>query len=947
MKKILSLALAVLLCIGSSYAAKKVAFVYVEGYGAGKYVWQNDLASGYTPSADPVYNALAAEFDVTLCPQVDGTEADYETLQTFDCVVLSEAMSGNKTMSNNLVKLVGTVPIVSMKAYNYTSGRWSWAAPSNPSTKTASFTIEPGFENHQLFQGLEANADGSISLFDGTVTSSNLIQGFAQSAIIAGSLLEAEQDKLYAKATGTDYICIHEVANAEGGCKYVLVSISSDCLTTVNANGQKIIVNAVNYVTGEKEIGPAEDLNIAYLYDSTYTNYCGIENDPIFNNSKISEQNPTAINIASFTAADTDTLAALENFDLVVVSEAIGGTHKFGVKLVELVNRVPMVNFKSFFYANKRWSVGAGVNPTSKAANDGGIATIAVPSAYLEDELFTDVAFEEDSLVTMFVNYDTAVIKKNLMQAYTANADGLFGSDDVIAKVYNGETAYNAIHRHGTKNMYILLPISSDAMFVEGESNLSDNAMTIINNAIDMAAATKSKVSTCVAPTISQTNGDQVTYVTLASATDGASLYYTLDGTDPTASSSLYSDTLKITADSTVIKVFAAKQGFDASAATEAVVRVYSKAADPVISIDKQDGKSVVTITCASEGAVIYYNYINSTSTTAGGEYSEPLEYTTPVNLYVFAGGGNYVASELVSAQVEVNGKDSTNIRCHEITHFDANTEDWYWETTGGSSKVAYYISKSTPESQYASIDTIVNGADTTYDYHMREPYVWYAQNSATNETGGAWKLVSYGQLIQWENTAPQSVVGKSGDAAYNCDKPEDLIIGATKNHITLTSRYSGEGFNAWIQTVGRYKGPFDVYTTLGNNNSDGASLTLGIEVSADGEEWTNLDTLGVSNYKRFWTSGRCSYEGEDYVYVRAIQTGGGTKLAVYDIILFNNGEDAAEVVALNKVAVDVVAREYYNLSGMRMAAPASQGVTIVKNIHTDGSISVEKIMLR
>ena len=275
---------------------------------------------------------------------------DYELLGTYDCVVFSEAMSGNSTCTNNLVKLVGTVPIVSMKTYNYTSGRWSWAAPSNPGTKTSSIMPAAGFENHDLFKGLERNDDGSISLYDeSTTASSNRMQGFAASAIIEGSALADETDKLYATASGTDYVSVHEIANV-GDYKYVLVGMSSDNIWAVNANGQKIIINAVNYVLGEGGFDMEDDINIAYLYDSSYSTYkCGIDNDPFVVNTVLAERNTVCIDVKDLTAADTEMLDSLSKFDLVVLSEAIGGTHKFGVKLVELVNRVPILNFKSFF----------------------------------------------------------------------------------------------------------------------------------------------------------------------------------------------------------------------------------------------------------------------------------------------------------------------------------------------------------------------------------------------------------------------------------------------------------------------------------------------------------------------------------------------------------------------------------------------------------------------
>jgi hypothetical protein len=56
-----------------------------------------------------------------------------------------------------------------MKAYNYTSGRWGWATPTNPSAKTTSVTINPGFETHEFFKDLVVT-DNVVQIFDGSNT---------------------------------------------------------------------------------------------------------------------------------------------------------------------------------------------------------------------------------------------------------------------------------------------------------------------------------------------------------------------------------------------------------------------------------------------------------------------------------------------------------------------------------------------------------------------------------------------------------------------------------------------------------------------------------------------------------------------------------------------------------------------------------------------------------
>ncbi len=245
-----------------------------------------------------------------------------------------------------------------------------------------------------------------------------------------------------------------------------------------------------------------ETTKIAYLYDSSYATYCGIDDDPVFNYTVIAEKETEAIDIKEFTAESTDTLSALENYDIVIVSEAMSSGHPFAKMLVKEVNRVPMLNLKSFLYKSTVWNWGAGQNPTAKAADEGGISILTLTADADEHPLFKDVDIEDDGTVDMFIYSDPALIRHNLMQAYTTTDDKLIANDKVLATV----GGYNAIHEHGSENIYMLIPISCDALVIEGEANLSDAALQIINNAVNYLADSKSSVRTCVKPVISQTN---------------------------------------------------------------------------------------------------------------------------------------------------------------------------------------------------------------------------------------------------------------------------------------------------------------------------------------------------------------------------------------------------------------------------------------------------------
>lgn len=98
--------------------------------------------------------------------------------------------------------------------------------------------------------------------------------------------------------------------------------------------------------------------------------------------------------------------------------------------------------------------------------------------------------------------------------------------------------------------------------------------------------------------------------VTLSTKTPGASIYYTLDGTDPTASSSLYESAITVSSD-TVIKAIGVKEGLEDSdiASFSYTFDPNAKAAAPIASIESgtYGGTQSVTLSTTSYNARIYY----------------------------------------------------------------------------------------------------------------------------------------------------------------------------------------------------------------------------------------------------------------------------------------------------------------------------------------------------
>jgi len=137
--------------------------------------------------------------------------------------------------------------------------------------------------------------------------------------------------------------------------------------------------------------------------------------------------------------------------------------------------------------------------------------------------------------------------------------------------------------------------------------------------------------------------------ITMSDSTPGATIYYTTDGSTPTASSTVYQTPITLTS-STTIKAIAVAYGYSSSAV---VTQAYNLvAATPTLSpapVGSFSSPQTVRISDTTAGVTIYYTTDNSTPTTSSNPYTGPITLTTSATVKAIAAGGGFTASPVVS----------------------------------------------------------------------------------------------------------------------------------------------------------------------------------------------------------------------------------------------------------------------------------------------------------
>jgi len=186
------------------------------------------------------------------------------------------------------------------------------------------------------------------------------------------------------------------------------------------------------------------------------------------------------------------------------------------------------------------------------------------------------------------------------------------------------------------------------------KDGMNDSAVASVSYTIKETVAT---------PAFSVASGavDSETSVTITCSTEGAKIYYTTDGTEPTAASTEYTAAISVT-EAVTLKAVAVKDGMNDSAVASVSYTIKETVVTPAFSVASGavDSETSVTITCSTEGAKIYYTTDGTDPTASSTEYTSAISVTPPMTLNAIAVKSGMNDSAVASVSYTIKGTVAT-----------------------------------------------------------------------------------------------------------------------------------------------------------------------------------------------------------------------------------------------------------------------------------------------
>ena len=451
----------------------------------------------------------------------------------------------------------------------------------------------------------------------------------------------------------------------------------------------------------------------------------------------------------------------------------------------------------------------------------------------------------------------------------------------------------------------------------------------------DVASATYT-YNSIAKPLFTPADGSQLYYgetVAITCATDGTTIYYTTDGTEPTASSNEYSAPVAITANTVTLKAFA-KKGTEESSIATATFTLKAPAA-PTFSVaaGAVARNTVVTITSAANTHIMYTtdgsdadngtdagtNSVNVTIT--DGMTIKAIAYDPEVNISAEA-SATYTIAQVEAPTFSV--PSGTVVSGSTVALATTTTGATIYYTTDGTTpdenSTAYtapiVINADVTIKAIAIKENYVNSSVVTADYEVLEPIKGFNVDFETDDLS---------RYVEWEFN---NVGIHSGTTAHGGSN-----WGANVND-------GGNGVqNSYIQTKNKVAYPTQIKFYISKESTNTKTSTWYVEVSEDESTWTQVgNTIDAASVtKDEWTEVTRSLSTYNNIYVRIRYNGNNAIRTIDDIELTVN--DKATVTDAKYATFCSTHDLDFSATGIKVYKAASDGTKVNLTEIEDGIV--------
>lgn len=194
------------------------------------------LATDATTTSNDLFLAQLTNSVNYIVTKRDAQSSFTGNYNAYDLIVLHESLTGaNAATSGHELNLIKSVdkPILNLKSYFYTTGRWSWGTPNNGNSGKGIKITQP---THPVFSGV-------------TVTDSLYMYGSWRAKNIQPTTIAIGGYEIGKVAGG---VAIHDVPASvrltSGTSKYLMISLLNGAYNDLTADALKLLDNAVNYL---------------------------------------------------------------------------------------------------------------------------------------------------------------------------------------------------------------------------------------------------------------------------------------------------------------------------------------------------------------------------------------------------------------------------------------------------------------------------------------------------------------------------------------------------------------------------------------------------------------------------------------------------------------------------------------------------------------------------